>query len=115
MANEIENVLHAALRVNGTNNAAVVESGAGVVDADVDWISDGDYLVTLRAGIGAGEVVCSASVEEGPAVIPPATVARVVNVDRLSDTTFRVTTFDDSAELADSVWSLQLFRLRTGA
>jgi hypothetical protein len=110
MANEIENVLHAAIRVNGTNNQAVVEAGAGFDDATVMWVADGDYLVTLTEGIDQDESICSASVEEAGAG-----TARI-NIEQLNDTQWRVTTFDGAypGVLQDAVWSLIIWRARTG-
>lgn len=112
MANEIENAVHAALRVSGLNNGATVLSGQGVIDASVSWISDGVYEFDLEAGIADSEVVCAASVE---ALGGPLTAA--INVEQVTDTRFRVRTFDDAspAVATDAQWSVVLYRARTGA
>jgi len=111
MANEIENVLHAALRVSGLANAAVVLAGQGIIDASVIWVSDGLYQFDLEAPIAESEAVCASSVE---ALAGPASAA--INVERVSDTRYLVHTWDGDSPAVetDAQWSVAIYRARTG-
>lgn len=113
MALEIENNLHAGVRYDG--NSTTIVSRFGI--ASVVRNGQGDYTVTLLAGLGDAEDCVTCSVEPSP---PNGAINRTIAHEKVNPTTWNVFTFGALVggppairQAEDAAWSLKFFRIAT--
>ena len=112
MANEIENSLQAAIKVDGADPPTVLAS-AGFVAASVTRTGTGEYTLDLVRDIGDAEDVLSCCVEDDGAG-----VARRIQVNKLSTTQYQVQVWDGAQVapvLVDGNFTLLIWRTPTRA